>query len=247
MSGHLVDLTGGAAAELWALFFASPLLGLCLTLLAYLVGVWLFERSGQQPLCNPLPIAIGLVSLVLWATGTPYLRYFHSAQFLHFLLGPVTVALAVPLYTYWRRLRQMALPLLVGLFAGSATTVFSAMGLAWLLGASPETIFSLAPKSVTTPIAIGIAERIGGIPALTAVLVAFTGILGAMCFPAFFRRLKIEEHATQGFAAGLAAHGLGTARAFLVSEEMGAFSALGMGLNGILTAVLLPVLLSMFH
>lgn len=234
-------------AELWASLSASPLLGLSLTLLAYLAGVWLFERSGRQPLCNPLPVAIVLLSLLLWATGTPYARYFDSARFFHFLLGPVTVALAVPLYAYWRRLRQMALPLVAGLLAGSATAAFSAMGIARLFGASPETVFSLAPKSVTAPIAIGIAERIGGIPSLTAVLVAFTGILGAMGFPAFFRLLRIDDHATQGFAAGLAAHGLGTARAFLISEEMGAFSALGMGLNGILTAVFLPVSLSLFH
>ncbi len=232
-------------AELWTQLTASPLLGLSVTLLAYLAGVWLFKRSGQKPLCNPVLIAIVLLSLLLWATGTPYQRYFDGAQFIHFLLGPATVALAVPLHAYWRRLRQMALPLVVALFAGSATAAFSAMGLAWLFGASPETIFSLGPKSVTTPIAMGVAEQIGGIPSLTAVLVILTGILGAMGFPAFFRLLRIRNHAMQGFAVGLTAHGLGTARAFMVSEEMGAFSALGMGLNGVLTAVLLPLLLSL--
>ena len=232
-------------AELWTHLAGSPLLGLSLTLVAYLAGVWLFKRSGQKPLCNPVLIAIVLISLLLWAIGMPYQRYFDGAQFIHFLLGPATVALAVPLYAYWKRLRKMALPLVVGLFAGSATAAFSAMGLAWLFGASPETIFSLGPKSVTTPIAMGVAEQIGGIPSLTAVLVILTGILGAMGFPAFFRLLKIRNHATQGFAVGLTAHGLGTARAFLVSEEMGAFSALGMGLNGVLTAVLLPLLLSL--
>lgn len=232
-------------AELWTQLTASPLLGLCVTMLAYLAGVWLFKRSGQKPLCNPVLIAIVLISLLLWATATPYQRYFDGAQFIHFLLGPATVALAVPLHAYWRRLRQMALPLVVALFAGSATAAFSAMGLAWLFGASPETIFSLGPKSVTTPIAMGVAEQIGGIPSLTAVLVILTGILGAMGFPAFFRLLRIRNHAMQGFAVGLTAHGLGTARAFLVSEEMGAFSALGMGLNGVLTAVLLPLLLSL--
>ena len=230
-------------AELWAQLTASPLLGLTATLLAYLAGVWLFKRSGQKPLCNPVLIAIVLLSLLLWATGTPYPRYFDGAQFIHFLLGPATVALAVPLHAYWRRLRQMALPLVAGLLAGSATAAFSAMGLARLFGASPETVFSLGPKSVTTPIAMGVAEQIGGIPSLTAVLVILTGILGAMCFPSFFRLLGIRNHATQGFAVGLTAHGLGTARAFLVSEEMGAFSALGMGLNGVLTAVALPLIL----
>ena len=232
-------------AELWTQFTASPLLGLTATLLAYLAGVWLFKRSGQKPLCNPVLIAIVLLSLLLWATGTPYRRYFDGAQFIHFLLGPATVALAVPLHASWRRLRQMALPLIAGLFAGSATAAFSAMGLARLFGASPETVFSLGPKSVTTPIAMGVAEQIGGIPSLTAVLVILTGILSAMGFPAFFRLIGVRSHATQGFAVGLTAHGLGTARAFLVSEEMGAFSALGMGLNGVLTAVLLPLLLAL--
>ena len=233
------------AGELWIQLSASPLFGLSITLLAYLAGMWLFKRSRQHPLANPVLVAIVLISLLLWVTRTPYPRYFDSAQFIHFLLGPATVALAVPLHAYWRRLRQMALPLIVALFAGSATAAFSAMGLAWLLGASPETVFSLGPKSVTTPIAMGIAEQIGGIPSLTAVLVVLTGILGTIGFPGFFRLLKIRNPAAQGFAVGLTAHGLGTARAFLVSEEMGAFSALGMGLNGILTAFLLPALLTL--
>ena len=232
-------------AELWTQLTASPLLGLTATLLAYLAGVWLFKRSGQKPLCNPVLIAIVLLSLLLWATGTPYQRYFDGAQFIHFLLGPATVALAVPLHAYWRRLRQMALPLIAGLFAGSATAAFSAMGLARLFGASPETVFSLGPKSVTTPIAMGVAEQIGGIPSLTAVLVILTGIIGAIGFPGFFRLLGVHNQATQGFAVGITSHGLGTARAFMISEEMGAFAALGMGLNGILTAVALPLLLSL--
>ncbi len=232
-------------SEVWVYVSASPLFGLALTLLAYIAGLWLFKRSGQHPLANPVLIAICLITLLLWSTDTPYQRYFDSAQFIHFLLGPATVALAVPLHAYWRRLRQMALPLVVALFAGSMTAAFSAMWLARLFGASPETVLSLAPKSATTPIAMGVAEKIGGIPSLTAVLVILTGILGAMGFPAFFRLIKIRNHAVQGFAVGLAAHGLGTARAFLVSEEMGAFAALGMGLNGVLTAVLLPVLLSL--
>ena len=137
----------------------------------------------------------------------------------------------------------MALPLMVALLAGSATAAVSAMFIAKALGATPATVFSLAPKSVTTPIAMGVAEKIGGLPSLTAVLVIITGIVGAMGFPALFRWLGIRDHATQGFSVGLAAHGLGTARAFMFSEEMGAFSALAMGLNGLLTALLLPILL----
>ncbi len=229
--------------ELWAYLSTSPLLGLTATLLAYQCGLWLFRRTGQQAWANPVLVAIILVGAFLWLTGTPYSRYFEGAQIVHFLLGPATVALAIPLFTQWKNLKRMALPLIVALFAGSAAAALSAVGIATLLGASPETVRSLAPKSVTTPIAMRIAEKIGGLPSLTAVLVVLTGILGAVGFPAFFRLLKIRRHATQGFAVGLASHGLGTARAFLVSEEMGAFAALAMGLNGILTALLLPLLL----
>ncbi len=234
-----------SAAELWVQLSGSPLFGLTITLIAYLAGEWLFKRSGQKALCNPVLIAIALIVALLWTTGLPYAHYFDGAQLIHFLLGPATVALAVPLHAYWRRLRQMALPLVAGLFAGSATAALSAMGLAWLLGASPETILSLGPKSVTTPIAMGVAEQIGGIPSLTAVLVILTGIIGAIGFPGFFRLLGVHNQATQGFAVGITSHGLGTARAFMISEEMGAFAALGMGLNGILTAVALPLLLSL--
>ncbi len=230
-------------SALWVYLAATPLLGLTLTLLAYQCGIWLFQRSGQQAWANPVPLAIIIVGLILWLTNTPYDTYFEGAQFVHFLLGPATVALAVPLYMQWKILRRMLLPLLVALMAGSAAAAFSAMGIAAWLGASPETVRSLAPKSVTTPIAMGVAEKIGGLPSLTAVLVVLTGITGTLCFAAFFRLIRIRSHAAQGFAIGLSAHGLGTARAFLVSEEMGAFAALGMGLNGILTAICLPLLL----
>lgn len=232
-----------AMTETWVYLSASPLLGLTLTLLAYQFAYWLFRRSGQQAWANPVLIAILIIATFLWATNIPYTRYFEGAQFVHFLLGPATVALAVPLFAHWKRLKRMLVPLLVALLAGSATAAFSAMGIAKALGASPETIYSLAPKSVTTPIAMGVAEQIGGLPSLTAVLVILTGILGAVGFPPLFRALRIREHATQGFAVGLAAHGLGTARAFLFSEEMGAFAALAMGLNGMLTALILPLIL----
>ena len=232
-----------AISALWVYLSASPLLGLTLTLLAYQCGLWLFRRSGQQAWANPVPLAILFIGSLLMLTGTPYEKYFEGAQFVHFLLGPATVALAVPLYAQWKHLKRMALPLLAALLAGSAAAAFSAMGIAAWLGASPETVRSLAPKSVTTPIAMGVAEQIGGLPSLTAVMVVLTGIIGTLCFPAFFRLLRIRNTAAQGFAAGLSAHGLGTARAFLISEEMGAFAALGMGLNGIVTAICLPLLL----
>ena len=231
------------AADTWVYLSASPLLGLTLTLVAYQLAFWIYRRSGKMALANPVLLAIIIITSFLLLTNTLYTRYFEGAQFVHFLLGPATIALAVPLYAQWPRLKRLAFPLIVALFAGSATAAFSAVAIAKLLGATPGTVYSLAPKSVTTPIAMGVAEQIGGIPSLTAVMVILTGIIGAIGFPALFRILRINDQAAQGFAVGIAAHGLGTARAFLISEEMGAFSALAMGLNGILTAVMLPLLL----
>ncbi len=155
-------MSGSTISALWVYLAASPLLGLTLTLLAYQGGVWLFRCSGQQAWANPVPLAILFIGTLLWLTETPYATYFEGAQFVHFLLGPATVALAVPLYMQWKHLRRMALPFLVALLAGSAAAAFSAMGIASWLGASPETVRSLAPKSVTTPVAMGIAERLGG-------------------------------------------------------------------------------------
>ena len=233
-----------SVSEIWTPLSSSPLLGLTITLLAYQLALWVFRRSSGSAWANPVLIAIVVITTFLWLTGMPYESYFEGAKFIHFMLGPITVALAIPLFSYWGRLKRMAFPLVVALLAGSATAVLTATGIAWALGASSATIFSLAPKSVTTPIAMGVAERIGGIPSLTAVMVILTGIIGAIGFPAVFRLLRVRDHAAQGFAIGIAAHGLGTARAFMVSEEMGAFSALAMGLNGLLTAVVLPLLLS---
>lgn len=230
-------------SDTWVYLSSSPLLGLTITLLAYQAAYWLFRRSGQRAWANPVLVAILLVTVFLSITDTAYASYFEGAQFIHFLLGPATVALAIPLFAQWQRLRRMAVPLIVALLAGSATAVFSAVFIARALGASPATVYSLAPKSVTTPIAMGVAEQIGGIPSLTAVLVIITGIIGAIGFPSLFRLLRVRDPAAQGFAVGLAAHGIGTARAFLVNEEVGAFAALAMGLNGLLTALVLPLIL----
>lgn len=229
--------------EIWVYLAASPLLGLTLTLLAYQGAVWINRRCGGHPLANPVLIAVATLVALLAATGTPYRTYFDGAQFVHFLLGPATVALAIPLYAQFDRLKRMAVPLLVALFAGSVTAALSAVLIGKLLGASDPTLYSLAPKSVTTPIAMGIAERLGGLPSLTAVLVILTGILGAVGAQWLYALMKCRDAAIQGFAMGIASHGIGTARAFQLGEQTGAFAALAMGLNGLLTAALLPVLM----
>lgn len=232
-------------ADIWVYLAASPLLGLSITLVAYLSGDWIYRRAGMHPLLNPVLLAVAALAVFLVVTGMPYATYFEGAQFVHFLLGPATVALAVPLYFNLTKLRRMWLPILGGLIVGSLTAVVSVVGIAWLLGGSTQTLLSLAPKSVTTPVAMGIADKLGGLPSLTAILVIATGILGAALGPMVLSGLRVRDQATRGFAMGVTAHGIGSARAFQESEQAGAFSGLAMGLNALVTALLLPLLVGL--
>lgn len=229
-------------ADIWVYLSTTPLLGLTATLVAYQAGYWIYTKGNLNPLLNPVALAVALLVTLLVTTGTPYATYFDGAQFVHFLLGPATVALAVPLYGQLDKLKRMLWPILGGLLAGSLTAVASAVGIAWALGASRETVVSIAPKSVTAPIAMGISEKIGGLPSLTAILVVSTGILGAVLARSVLNAMRVEDHSVRGFSVGVAAHGIGTARAFTVSEEAGAFAGLGMGLNALATALLFPLL-----
>jgi predicted murein hydrolase (TIGR00659 family) len=230
--------------ELWVYLSASPLLGLTLTLVAYQLAQVAYARAKFHPLANPVPLAIVLIVAVLAVTGTDYKTYFDGAQFVHFLLGPAIVALAVPLYENWPRLRRLALPLAVGLAAGAATAVASTWLLAGLFDLPEATRVSLAAKSVTAPIAMGIAEKSGGTPALAAVFAIATGILGAVLGKFVLDACRIRQPEARGFAIGLAAHGIGTARAYQVNEVTGAFAGLALGLHGLLAAFVLPPLLN---
>jgi predicted murein hydrolase (TIGR00659 family) len=236
----------GRLNEIWVYLSTTPLLGLTVTLLAYQAAFWIYRRFGMNPLANPVALSVAFLVALLWLTGTSYQTYFDGAQFVHFLLGPATVALAVPLYANLGKLKKNLVPVLGALLAGSLVAALSAVGVGWLLGADRVTLLSLAPKSVTTPIAMGIADKLGGLPSLTAVLVVCTGILGAVLARGTLNLLRVHEHEVRGFAVGVAAHGIGTARAFQVSETMGAFAGLGMGLNGMLTAFLFPLLVTLW-
>lgn len=229
----------------WVYLAASPLLWLTATLLAYQIAFSIYTRAKFSPLANPVAIAVALIVLVLTATGTSYQTYFDGAQFVHFLLGPVTVALAIPLYQQIAKLKRDWFALLVGAIVGSVAAITTAMVVAKWLGASTATILSIAPKSVTMSIAMGVAEKIGGLPSLTAVLVMVTGVLGAVMARGILSLMKITDASTCGFALGVTAHGIGTARAFQVSEQMGAFAGLAMGLSGLLTALFLPLALKL--
>ncbi|URI09152.1 LrgB family protein [Aquincola tertiaricarbonis] len=231
--------------QIWVFLAQSPLLWLTLTVLVYLGALALYRRSGLNPLVNPVLVSVAAIVTVLLLTRTPYPQYFEGAKFVHFLIGPATVALAIPLYNQLARLKRMAWPVGIALLSGCITAIVSAVGIGWLLGATPETLRSLAPKSSTMPIAMGVAERIGGLPSLAAVAVAVTGISGAIMARSLFNLLKIQDPAVRGFAVGVASHAIGTARALQVHEQAGAFSALAMALNGIATALLVPLLLAL--
>lgn len=232
--------------DIWVYLAARPLLSLTLTLAAYQAGFWLYSRARMNPLLNPVLLAVCVLVGILLATGTGYRTYFEGAQFVHFLLGPATVCLAVPLYRQYETVRRNAVAILVSIVCGSLTAALSAVGLAWLLGASRTTLISIAPKSVTAPIAMGISEQLGGLPSLTAILVILTGILGAMLGPPVLNLVRIRDWAARGLAIGTASHGIGTARALQVNEVAGAFSGLAMGLNALATAILLPILWRLF-
>lgn len=232
--------------DVWVYLSASPLLHLTLTLIAYQAGLLVYQRAKLNPLCNPVLIAIVALVCLLWATGTNYETYFAGAQFVHFLLGPATVALAFPLYRQIEQVKRSALALVVSLLAGSLTAMISALAIAWALGASRTSLISLAPKSVTAPVAMGITEKLGGLPSLTAVLVILTGIIGAMLGPMLLNLLGIRDWPARGLAMGTASHGIGTARALQVNQVAGAFSGLAMGLNALATALLLPLLWRLF-
>lgn len=234
--------------EIWVYLAERPLLWLTVTVLVYWAAHRLYVLTGETPLLNPVLIAVALLVGILVVTETEYATYFDGAQFVHFLLGPATVALAVPLYGQAHRLRRMGLPLAIALVAGSVAAVVSALGIGWLLGLEPDVLRSLMPKSVTTPVAMGISEKVGGLPSLTAVLVILTGITGAVLAMPLLHLMGYGrgDAAAKGFALGVSAHGIGTARAFQHSEEAGAFAGLGMGMNALLTALVVPLIDALF-
>ncbi len=232
--------------NIWVYLSASPLLNLTLTLVAYQIGLWCYRTANLSPLLNPVLIAILLIVAILTVTGTSFETYFAGAQFVQFLLGPTTVALAIPLYRQFDKVRRSALAIMSSIITGALTAAVSAVAIAWMLGASRETLISLAPKSTTAPVAMGITERLGGLPSLTAVFVIVTGILGAMLGPPLLNMLRIKNWAARGLAVGTASHGIGTARALQVNDVAGAFAGLAMGLNALATAILLPLLYRLF-
>ncbi len=234
------------AVDLWVYLSSTPLLWLTVTLIVWAGAERIAIASGRHPAVNPVLISIIVLGAILILTGTSFATYFQGAQFVHFLLGPAIVAIAVPLYRNLDRVRENTLPMIAALVAGSVTAVVSALSVAAIFGVPEPVLVSLAPKSVTAGVAMGIAEQFGGQPALTAVLVVTTGLIGAIIVTPLMNMLGLKDYAARGFAAGLAAHGIGTARAFVVDEVAGTFAGIAMALNAVLTALILPLILYWF-
>lgn len=228
---------------LWVYLTQTPLLWLTVTLAAYAVADWVSARAGRHPVANPVLISVLLVGGLLVGSGTSYATYFQGAQFIHFLLGPATVALALPLWEHRALVVKSLVPMLAALVAGSVTAAVSALGVAWAFGAPKGVLVAIAPKSVTAGVAMSITEAQGGDPALTAVLVILTGMIGALVVTPLMNGLGIRDYRARGFAVGLASHGIGTARAFQVDPVAGTFAGIAIGLNAVMTAVIVPVLL----
>jgi predicted murein hydrolase (TIGR00659 family) len=233
-------------ADIWSYLARGPLLWLTLTLVAYAAGDALSAATGRAPLANPVLVAVAMLAVLLWGTDTSYAVYFEGAQFVHFLLGPATVALAVPLFQQGARIRRAALPVAAGLLTGSVVAMASALGIAAAMGVDGALLATLTPKSTTAPVAIGLAESLGGSPTLAAVLVILTGMTGAVIATPLLNAMGLKDWRARGLAVGVAAHGIGTARAFQVHPRAGAFAGIGMGLNALLTALIAPLILRAF-
>jgi putative effector of murein hydrolase len=232
--------------ELWVYLSATPLFGLTATLSTYVLAHAFYTRLGQPPWANPVLWTVLALAALLTLTGTPYPTYFAGAQFIHFLLGPAVVALAWPLWQRRAELRRRAGPLLAAALAGGTAAAGSAVAIGWALDLPADVLASLAPKSVTAPVAMGIAAQLGGIPALAAVFAVLTGLVGAVSAKYLFDALGIGAPEVRGFALGTTSHGVGAARALQVHPAAGAYAALALGLQVVLAALLMPLVVLLF-
>ena len=228
---------------LWVYLATSPLLWLAGTLVVWLAATGLARLRPGSALLNPIMLSIAIIAAVLLVAGIDYGTYFEGAQFIHFLLGPATVALGIPLYEKLALVKSNLLPLICALVAGSLTAVGATVYLAHLFGFTPDIVASLAPKSTTAAVAMAVSAGLDGDPALTAAVVVLTGICGALVVTPMMNAMRIRDYSARGFAVGLASHGIGTARAYAVDPVAGLFSGIAMGLNAVLTSLIVHLFL----
>jgi len=218
----------------------SPYLGMLLTLMSFQAGLWLYRKSAQQPLLHPVMVSVSSLCLIVFFSDLSFERYMDSAHIISQFLGPVIVALAVPLYENLKALKQYWLPFVISNVVGGAITILVAVAILWLMGGSEVSINSMWTKSITTAFALQIAPEINGLAALAAAIIMLTGILGAIMAPTLFKLFNIHAAPAQGCALGVCAHAVGTSKALEFGSEQGAFAALSMSFMGVLCAFVLP-------
>ena len=228
--------------ELWPYFQTFPVLWLALTLAIFLCASWLNTLAGKTPFLHPVLVALSLIIVILKLSETDYSTYMQGGQYIHLLLGPAVVALAIPLYDNLATVKRLLLPLLLGCALGAIIAPVSVILVGIGFDLDDQLLLTLAPKSVTSPIAIAVAEKMGGFPSLAAGLVLITGAMGCLIAPILYRLLGIKDESVKGFVLGVGAHAMGTAFAFEYGMVAGAFAGLAMGMTGAFTAFILPVL-----
>ncbi len=222
---------------------STPLVWLIITIGAFKIGIIVYEKFNKNTFLQPIIVAYLIIVTLVLMTNTSYEKYFDSVQIIHFFLGTATVALALPLYKNLKYIKELILPIILTLIVAGTFSMIFTIFLLWIFGAKITTILSMTTKSVTAPIAIITSEQIGAIPSLAVGFIIITGILGALFGNMIFKFLKIKHDSSKGFALGLVSHAIGTARAIEINEKAGAFSALAMGLVGVLTAIVLPIVI----
>lgn len=224
---------------------SSPLTSITVTVTAYVVTHRLWLALGKPSIAQPVLLTIFIVGAWLWAVDVDYDTYLTGGNLISFLLGPATVALAIPLYRH-RALVSRAAPMVVtALVAGTTSAAASAVVLTRALGGTPEVVLSMAPKSATTPVALAIAQALGGVPSLAAVFAVTAGISGAVAGPALLTLVGVRDRRARGVAVGVASHGIGTARVLADDEMSGAFSGLAMGASALLTSLIVPLVIAL--
>ncbi|WP_242914187.1 LrgB family protein [Brevundimonas pishanensis] len=220
----------------------TTLIWLSVTVVTFWAMDRMVQRVGRPPLLHPVLLSTPVIIAALMASRTSYETYSSATGMITFLLGPTVVSMAVPIWANRRTIRRLALPISLALLAGALTAIITSVGIVWLFGAPQEILASVAPRATTTPVGMAISQTLGGIPALTAVIVIFAGVFGAMLATPVLNLIRVHDWRARGFAVGVSAHGAGAARAFEVSPTAGAYAGVGMALNAVLTATLLSIL-----
>jgi predicted murein hydrolase (TIGR00659 family) len=222
--------------------FSNAIVWTLLTICAYLCALYVHKKSASTLLLHPLIISACVLALCLWLTDTSVELYQTNSSFLHWMLGPATVALAIPLRNQLNNLKHYWKVILLAILAGGIIGPALAGATLYFVGLERGVIMTMLTKSITTPLAMDTAQVIGGYPSLAAVLVIISGIIGALFCQLVFRLINVRSEIAQGIALGTAAHAVGTAQAFQMSEKTGAFASLALCINGLLTAIFLPML-----